>query len=212
MLFNETNQLVSLVGAFGLGAAISAIIVLYSLKSYIPSYLSKKAENLATREDIAVITHEIEKVRTQYSVQLEELKVRQQVLLEEVKAKHQTKHLLRMAAIDRRLQAHQEAYVLWRGLYNDELGESVLKCQKWLDSNCLYLEPKVRQAFLVAFSAAGIQGQLRSAGADASLLMENWGKVWNFAPALFEAIQLPPLSEEEVKSLTTEVLGADSRN
>lgn len=44
------------------------------LKFYISTYFKKKGENLATKEDIAGITHEIEGVKRYYMVELEKYK------------------------------------------------------------------------------------------------------------------------------------------
>lgn len=49
-------------------------IVAYFIRSYFPSYLKKKAENLATKEDIGEITKSVEAIRHEYSVNLESLK------------------------------------------------------------------------------------------------------------------------------------------
>ena len=40
---------------------------------YLPSYLAEKAKGLATKEDIAEITREVEQVRHEYARHLEEL-------------------------------------------------------------------------------------------------------------------------------------------
>jgi hypothetical protein len=47
---------------------------------YLPSYFKQKGENLATREDIGKITHEVEKVRTLYVSETEKLKAQLTVL------------------------------------------------------------------------------------------------------------------------------------
>lgn len=85
MTTDEIKMLLTYFGAFGLGGIVFVGIAWLFLKSYLPSYFAKKAENLATREDIAGITNEIEGVKSQYAV-----------LIEDSKAKHQ----LRMAALD----------------------------------------------------------------------------------------------------------------
>ena len=50
------------------------IIAIPLLALALKAYASKKGENLATKEDIAAITHEIEGVRSQYSADLERLR------------------------------------------------------------------------------------------------------------------------------------------
>lgn len=66
----EIKLLLSYLGAVGVGGIIAGGIVFMFLKSFIPSYLGEKAKNLATREDIARITDEIERVKSQYAVLL----------------------------------------------------------------------------------------------------------------------------------------------
>lgn len=190
MTIEELRELLRYAGAFGVGGVVFLGIGWVFLKAYFSNYLSKKAENLATREDIAAITHEIEGVRTQYAV-----------LIEESKAKHQ----LRMAALDRRLLAHQEAFTLWRellgGVHTEAIGKIVIKCQDWWEKNCLYLEPKVREAFVAAYSAAHSHHAYVRANSESEIIMENWEKIMMFPKVLFEAIQLPPLSEVEAKPI-----------
>ena len=48
----EVEKILTLVGSFGLGAVIGGGIISYILKSFLPSYLSEKGGNLATKEDI----------------------------------------------------------------------------------------------------------------------------------------------------------------
>jgi len=102
MSAEELKLILSYAGSFGLGGIAVGALVYFLLKSFVPAYLSKKAENLATREDVARITEEIERVKAQYAVVIEELKAR---------------HQLRLAAVDRRLEAHQRAYELCYGAH-----------------------------------------------------------------------------------------------
>lgn len=53
---------------------IGFIGLILLLRKYLPSYLTKKAENLATKQDIGEITHRIEEVRTQHLAALERVK------------------------------------------------------------------------------------------------------------------------------------------
>jgi hypothetical protein len=53
-----------------LGVAIIALL----WKNYLPSYLKKKAEHLATKEDIGAITEQVKKVESKYSSELEKLR------------------------------------------------------------------------------------------------------------------------------------------
>lgn len=176
--------------SFGIGAAVAGGIVFLLIKHYLPSYLNEKGKNLATKEDIEDITDKIQSVKSQYSVLLEELK---------------TKNQLRLAALDRRLQAHQEAFALWREVYGathtNEVGPVVIKCQAWWEKNCLYLEPKVREAFVASYSAAHTHTGLLQSRADAKIITDSWNEITSFPNILFEAIQLPALTNVESKAL-----------
>jgi len=50
---------------------VSIFIVGLLVKTYLPGYIGEKAKNLATKEDIADITNQIEQVKADYSKQLE---------------------------------------------------------------------------------------------------------------------------------------------
>lgn len=188
---SEFHELVMVCSGFGFGAIVAGVIAMFLLRHYIPSYLAEKGKNLATKEDIEAITRKVEGVRHEYST-----------LVEELKARHQ----LRMAALDKRLQAHQEAFTYWRKLTtgSEDSGSAVLACQSWWEANCLYLEPSVRQAFLVAFTNEQMRSQFVRAGASSEYITNAWEKVMAFPPILFEAIHLPALSEVEAKSLKVE--------
>jgi hypothetical protein len=178
-----------LVGAFGLGAVAVAVVGLWLLKHYLPAYLTEKGKNLATKEDVAGITREVERVRHEYNAILEELKAR---------------HQLRTASLDRRLQAHQEAFTQWRALIAgpSESGEAVIACQAWWEKNCLYLEPHVRQAFVEAYTNAHLRAEFVRARAESKYITEAWDKVVAFPNVLFDAIQLPPLTATETEAVT----------
>jgi hypothetical protein len=186
----ELITIKSLASAFGLGAILATGIAWLVIKYYLSSYLSEKGKNLATKEDIAGITDQVEAVRTQYST-----------LIEELKARHQ----LRLAAIDRRIQTHQEAFTLWRKLFaathSENIGKVVIECQTWWEQNCIYLEPNVRLSFVTAYNAAHLHNSILSSRSDGEDVKANWAKITSFPNELFEAIQLPKLSELEIQGI-----------
>jgi len=161
------------------------------LRAFFLPYLTEKAKNLATREDISVLTHKVEAIRVQYST-----------LIEAEKGRHQ----LRLAGIDRRLAAHQEAFSYWRSLYRamhtPEVNAEAGKCSEWWEQNCLYLEPEVRKAFADALVAANVHASLLSDRSNGNLVKKNWAEIQSFPEILFKAIQLPGLSEQEFKVIT----------
>jgi hypothetical protein len=176
--------------SFGAGALMSAGVAYLLVKFFLSSYFSEKGKNLATREDIAEITRKVEGVRTEYAS-----------LVEELKARHQ----LRLAAVDRRLQTHQDAFELWRkimkALHTEEISQVTIQCQRWWEQNCIYLEPPVREAFVVAYIEASHHNPLVKSQVEAHLDRSRLDSITGFPDVLFKAIQLPALSELEAKSL-----------
>lgn len=96
MSINDVKDLAQMFGSFGIGAIVGAGFLFFILKSFLPSYFSEKAKNLATKEDIGQITSEVEKVKSGYAE-----------MLEEVKSNHQ----LRLASIEREKLLKKEVYL-----------------------------------------------------------------------------------------------------
>ena len=174
-------------------------------------YLNKKGENLATKEDIAEITDKVEQVKSEYTERLEEIKQQNRLLLENTQYKNQ----LRLAALDRRLEVHQQAYVLWQKLMDvlydkEKIGEVIRECQDWWVRNNFYLEEEARQAFCIAYHSAStycqIYTELREADSTErqrreGVRLESWDSVNDAGEAIVKAVELPSLVEEEHKPL-----------
>ena len=168
---------------------------------HISSYSTQKGKNLATREDIGAITKEVEKVRSEYTERLENLSHQNKLILEQGNRRHQ----LRLAALDRRIEAHQKAYSLWRELLHtahdkSNIGDVVLKCQDWWENNCLYLEADVREAFNKAYIAANSHREFVEMHSDAELVKRNWAIIKNAGDVIVKAVELPPITEGEFKA------------
>ncbi len=174
-----------------LGGLVAGTVGHLFLRNFLPGYLGEKGKNLATKEDIATITNEIEHVRTQYAV-----------LLEERRATHQ----LRLAAIDKRMQAHQEAFSLWREIlrtvHSSDCNATTLKCQDWWEKNCLYLEHAVREAFALSMSCAHDHSEFLNSRTDAEDVKANWAKIIAAGPVILKTVQLPGLTAIESAELT----------
>jgi hypothetical protein len=164
------------------------------IREFLPGYFRKKGENLATKEDIADLTKLQKGVEHQFNDLIESSKQR---------------HSLRLAALDTRLAAHQEAFVLWRELlanvHGENIGPVVLRCQEWWEQKCLYLEPDVRDAFVRAYSAASSHNGYRQARFDVKTVQNNWEEFARFPNVLFEAMQLPPLRQDDAKKALPEL-------
>lgn len=187
------------------------LLVAFGLGAFIQKYLGKKGENLATKEDIADITHQIEQVKSVHKERLEDIAQQNRLLLEQTKLNHQ----LRLAALDQRLKAHQEAYTLWWKLMdvvhdNERVSEVIMECQDWWVKNNLYLDAEVRKAFRIAYHSAPtycqIYTELREADSierqrREGVLSESWDSVNDAGEAIVKAVELPSLVEEEHKPL-----------
>ena len=135
---------------------------------------SPTCKNLATKEDIAEITRRIESVRAEYAKQLQMLSHQNTSIRDAVQRRHQ----LSMAALDKRLEAHQEAYYLWRQMlskaYDEDNFAFFKECETWWEKHGLYLSAEAEDAFVHAYrvglvlkQSGGNEGMwkiLRSAG------------------------------------------------
>ena len=121
------------------------------------------------------------------------------------------KHRLSMAAIDKRLTVHQEAFTLWNEAWRtvhgpqDKISAAIYKARQWWAKNCLYLEPSVNEAFLDFMWALGqhstllaTQRGLRQNGfddLDARLeVAVNWNRIRDVDNVIFAACELPSFS------------------
>jgi hypothetical protein len=112
---------------------------------------------------------------------------------------------LRLAALDRRLQAHQEAYSRWRKLLfnaaNEKtIGDIVIESQTWWEENCLYLDPKTRKLFYSAIQRAG-QHLTYIRSRDISLIQGNMKFIEATGEAILAGVSLPTIGEDENKSI-----------
>jgi hypothetical protein len=109
---------------------------------------------------------------------------------------------LRLAALDKRLQAAQEAMTLWhrlRIIRDDEKtdGLDVLRdCKDWWDTNSLYLTAEARDAFNKSYRAAGELLVARARHADWAEMKSLSEIIDRAAPIIAESVYLPPIGEE----------------
>lgn len=187
---------------FGIGKTVGELIgvaVMSGFGAYFGSYLSKKGEGLATKEDIGEITKIVESVRDGYARDLAKLS-------EALRA--QTS--LRLLAGERRLDTHQKAYMLWREMINNVHEKNIEKrakiksdCRDFFFENCLYLDPKVRETFLTALGSFDVHSDLTE-GQDvtwgdsrvrlAQAITENFARVRALGDAITEACELPSIA------------------
>ena len=169
------------------------ILIAAGVGAFLGSYLKKKGENLATKEDIGRITKKIEAIRLEYRAQLESHK-----------ASLELSNQLKLAALDKRLQKHQEAYTLWRKLLfnlrnDDKIGGIIGECQKWGDENCLYLDKEARLALNTAISLAV---DFRNLPRDDPKEIRAWfEQIGEAGEKIVEGANLPSLGKDEIKPM-----------
>jgi K+-sensing histidine kinase KdpD len=114
------------------------------------------------------------------------------------------KHQLRMAAAERRLEAHQQAFALWRKLIvtvhnENEIHNVVGECQQWWNNNCLYLSPDAREKFRFAYVCAASHKDYLKDRNNPKLITENWVNITDAGEAIVKGVELPTLGENEAK-------------
>ena len=105
---------------------------------------------------------------------------------------------LRLAAIERRLTAHQQAYGLWcrllRDLHNpDRVHGTAVECQTWWRENCLFLDPKSRRLFWEGSLDAAAFHDLKGVVDP----RETFAKLRGVLGTLAEGVALPTVGENE---------------
>lgn len=89
----------NLVFILNIAVVISMFIAGLLAKNYFPKYLSEKAKNLATKEDIEQITDKVESIKRQHAVELEKFKAELDVK-GALRQSFQSKSLDALTAID----------------------------------------------------------------------------------------------------------------
>ncbi len=167
--------------------------VLWVFKKPFSAYLVAKAENVATKQDVAEIVRLQEEVKNEFAVIQEE---------------HKATGALRLAVSEQRFKAHQEAYELWwemfHSIHSENSTKVIVKCQDWWVGNGLYLDAEPRRAFKVALSRANFHPQLLSMEPRSEKLVrdikENWAYIEEVGQIIEDAVKLPSLSRSELNS------------
>ena len=170
-------------------AMLAGALAFRKLHKTIDAYAAEKGKNLAQKEDIEALTRIVEDVKQQNAVLLEE---------------HRSRNQLRIASIDRRLQAHQEAYALWRQLQSlhtfksDDVSKKAVECFSWWDKNCLYLDAVARGPFFDAIIAAQNIVEMRhDRNENPRTVLAELEAFKLGGRMLVEAVALPSLSAEQ---------------
>ena len=114
------------------------------------------------------------------------------------------KQQLRLAALDKRLQAHQEAFTLWQRLlfinrHKKESTELILECQEWWNKNCLYLSAEARSAFKKAYIAADYLSLPAEVQAGLDARKKDMEDLKRAGDIILKGVNLPSIGEDESK-------------
>jgi hypothetical protein len=115
---------------------------------------------------------------------------------------------LRLAALDKRLEVHQQAYTRWRKLLfnigNEEtIKDIIIDSQTWWEENCLYLDPKARKLFYLAVQRAGLHAAfLRER--NVNIIQGNVEFIESVGEAILAGVALPTIGEFENRQITIE--------
>ena len=115
------------------------------------------------------------------------------------------RHQLAMAALDRRLEAHQTAYALWHRIVGavhepDRVGAVLREADEWWRNNCLCLDVESRRALRDCIIFASSHKDLLSGPRSeevARLLNESWDMIMKPGQTLVRGAALPSLGEAE---------------
>lgn len=121
--------------------------------------------------------------------------------LEVLRASLDVRTQLRMAAAERRLEKHQEAFVLWNKLvtriHDADFPAVIIECQDWWIHNNIFLDGESRKRFRLAFAAATTFHQI-GRGGDVDVRLKLWDEVQSAGAAIVEGVALPSLGKDEV--------------
>lgn len=111
---------------------------------------------------------------------------------------------LRLAALDKRLQSHQEAFALWQRLLfinrqKKEATQLILDCQEWWNNNCLYLSADARAAFKKAYIAADYLSQPAEVQAGPDAMKKDMEDLKRAGEIILKGVNLPSIGEDESK-------------
>ena len=125
------------------------------------------------------------------------------------------KQQLAMAALDKRLQVHQEAFVIWKNIVsvirNLEKPFKIVveEAEEWWYNNCLYLDSKASENFWdCIITAPGYRRLYKvheeklkrelSNESDEKMLNETWNTILEPGRSIPAGVELPPLKSSDL--------------
>lgn len=154
--------------------------------AYYTAFLRKKGEDRAVKESLDQFTRIAEAIKHDYAMLGEQFRADQ---------------THRFLVAEKRFDALQQAFVQWWAVFDaiDDRGSldaAVEKARRWWNANCLYLDPKARQAFNRGMSAVLIWAGRRMPDEESE---RQWKIFFYDTPdAIFGAAKVPALAKDEL--------------
>jgi hypothetical protein len=158
------------------------------ITTFFYGYATRKEQNLATKQDIQEITRQVEGIKHEYEL---------------IRVQGEWEHQLRLAAIEKRLNTHQQAYSLLLKLYavstyQDQ--EQLFKdCDDFWRNNCLFLTPDARDKFNMAWEAAATIPDLYRTNPEE--VIKKRDIIFRAIVTTVTDIQLRGIGEREIKNI-----------
>ena len=131
-------------------------------------------------------------------------------------SRKERKHQLAMAALEKRLAVHQQAFNRWISIFhnihdhNEELFQIVVDAQDWFYKNCLYLDDTARNDFWNCLIQAPLykdllesskeiargQGGIRDEKTE-RMVKESWNTILRPGESIPAGVELPPFGSSE---------------
>ena len=117
-------------------------------------------------------------------------------------ANREQRNTFRLAALERRLQAHQEAYSLWWSLIqriygdNQEFSSHLKHCEDWWVNNGLYLSPAARKHFKGGLSEAQLHRIFYKDGAEQNTATDRWNRLSEVFEIISSGVELPDIGDK----------------
>lgn len=120
-------------------------------------------------------------------------------------ARDNRRHQLAMAALDRRLEAHQTAYALWHHIVGavheaNRIMEVLREADEWWRHNCLYLDAESRKALRDCIIFGSSHKDLLSgppSEESTRFVRESWAIIMKPGETLVRGAALPSLGDSE---------------
>jgi hypothetical protein len=188
------NQAQPLMVIDGIALAVISLLTSYA-GAYFAGYIRKKGENRAMAENLDQLTRLVEDIKHEHAMMMERFRADQ---------------THRFLAADKRLEAHQQAFIHWRAMWDavrsPRVDNVTQQASVWWNEHCLYLDDPARKAFIQGISS--IRGWWELTKPDnrqpehehehVATADHLWNEFFKVPEAIFKAARVPELAPGEL--------------